>query len=135
QMRQLFQNLVGNALKFNSPGRPPIVTVHAELLDSEERPAGTSEAQSVELCQITFKDNGIGFDEKYVDRIFAMFQRLHGRNEYEGTGMGLAICRRIAEHHGGNIVARSQPGVGSTFTVTIPTKRMREITIGAPAAS
>ncbi|MEP7338749.1 MAG: PAS domain S-box protein [Acidobacteriota bacterium] len=122
QMRQLFQNLIGNALKFNSPGRAPVVTIHGELI-SEERPDGNgSQAQPQQLCQITFADNGIGFDEKYVDRIFAMFQRLHGRNEYSGTGMGLAICRRIAEHHGGNVTARSIPGTGSTFTVTIPAK-------------
>jgi len=122
QMRQLFQNLIGNALKFNSPGRVPVVTVHGELI-GEARPDGNG-SQAQQLCQITFADNGIGFDEKYVDRIFAMFQRLHGRNEYSGTGMGLAICRRIAEHHGGNVTARSVPGAGSTFTVTIPTKRM-----------
>jgi PAS domain S-box-containing protein len=127
QMRQLFQNLLGNALKFNSPGRAPIVTIHGELIGAEEGPAGGSrEAQAQRLCQITFEDNGIGFDEKYVDRIFAMFQRLHGRSKYEGTGMGLAICRRIAEHHGGNITARSVPGTGSTFTVTIPTTRIKE---------
>jgi two-component system sensor kinase FixL len=128
QMRQLFQNLIGNALKFNSPGRAPIVRVHGELIGGEERPASGSEGQTQQLCQITFEDNGIGFNEKYVDRIFAMFQRLHGRNEYEGTGMGLAICRRIAEHHGGSITARSTPGRGSTFTVTIPTIRVSEKT-------
>ena len=129
QMRQLFQNLLGNALKFNSPGRAPIVSVHGELIGGKEGLAGSSEAQAQQLCQITFEDNGIGFDEKYVDRIFAMFQRLHGRNEYAGTGMGLAICRRIAEHHGGNITARSIPGSGSTFTVTLPTKRIGEKTL------
>jgi len=124
QMRQLFQNLIGNALKFNATGRPPIVSVRGELLDAE-RPAGSSgEAQVQQLCRVTFEDNGIGFDEKYVDRIFAMFQRLHGRNEYPGTGMGLAICRRITEHHGGTIAARSVPGKGSTFTVMIPVKRL-----------
>ena len=127
QMRQLFQNLIGNALKFNAPGQAPIVRVHGELIGNGERPAGGSnDAQAQQLCQITFEDNGIGFEEKYVDRIFAMFQRLHGRNEYEGTGMGLAICRRIAEHHGGSITARSTPGHGSIFTVTIPTKRIKE---------
>jgi signal transduction histidine kinase len=130
QMRQLFQNLVGNALKFNSPGRAPIVSVHGELLGGETRLAGSNgDAQAQQYCRITVTDNGIGFDEKYVDRIFAMFQRLHGRNRYEGTGMGLAICRRIAEHHGGSITARSIPGTGSTFTVTIPTKRIKEKTL------
>ncbi len=130
QMRQLFQNLIGNALKFNSPGRAPVVTVHGELIGGEERSDGnSSQAQTQQLCQITFADNGIGFDEKYVDRIFAMFQRLHGRNEYSGTGMGLAICRRIAEHHGGNVTARSIPGTGSTFTVTLPTTRITKQTL------
>lgn len=130
QMRQLFQNLIGNALKFNSPGRAPVVTVHGELIGGEERSDGnSSQARTQQLCQITFADNGIGFDEKYVDRIFAMFQRLHGRNEYSGTGMGLAICRRIAEHHGGNVTARSIPGTGSTFTVTIPTTRIMKQTL------
>jgi two-component system sensor kinase FixL len=127
QMRQLFQNLIGNALKFHLPDRAPIVSVHGELLGYEEGLAGDgSEAQPRQLCKITFEDNGIGFDEKYVDRIFAMFQRLDGRNKYEGTGMGLAICRRIAEHHGGDITARSIPGTGSTFTVTLPAKRIKE---------
>jgi signal transduction histidine kinase len=72
------------------------------------------------LCQLTVSDNGIGFDEKYLDRIFNVFQRLHTRNEFEGTGMGLAICRKIANRHGGDITARSQPGHGSTFIVTLP---------------
>jgi signal transduction histidine kinase len=72
------------------------------------------------MCRLTVADNGIGFDEKYLDRIFNVFQRLHGRGEYEGTGIGLAVCRKIAERHGGSISARSSPGVGSTFIVTLP---------------
>ncbi|HKQ36799.1 MAG TPA: ATP-binding protein, partial [Verrucomicrobiae bacterium] len=79
--------------------------------------AGGSEQ---ELCEITIKDNGIGFDEKYSEKIFAMFQRLHGRTEYEGTGVGLAVCRRIADRHGGTISAKGKPGEGATFTVTLP---------------
>jgi len=75
------------------------------------------------LCELTIQDNGIGFDEKYVDRIFAVFQRLHGRTEYEGTGVGLAVCRRITDRHSGTIVARSQPGQGATFIVTLPVKQ------------
>jgi signal transduction histidine kinase len=71
-------------------------------------------------CQISVEDNGIGFDEKYLDRIFNVFQRLHGRGEFEGTGMGLAICRKIAERHNGSITARSTPGQGATFLVTLP---------------
>ncbi|PSB54427.1 histidine kinase, partial [Chroococcidiopsis cubana CCALA 043] len=72
------------------------------------------------LCQITVEDNGIGFDQKYCDRIFQVFQRLHGRSEYEGTGIGLAICRKIVERHGGSIAAESKPSQGAKFIVTLP---------------
>jgi light-regulated signal transduction histidine kinase (bacteriophytochrome) len=72
------------------------------------------------------QDNGIGFDEKYLDKIFAVFQRLHGRTEYEGTGVGLAICRRISDRHHGNIIARSQLGKGATFIVTLPVRQPKE---------
>ena len=112
QMRQLLQNLIGNALKFSRPGEPPIVTVKARVLEASR--------QQPETCLFTVEDNGIGFDEKNVDRIFTMFQRLHGRNEFEGTGVGLAICRRIVERHGGDITADSEPGRGSKFIVKLP---------------
>lgn len=110
QMKQLFQNLIGNALKFQKAGAKPLVRVYG-------RPHGEH------ARRIFVEDNGIGFDEKYVDRIFAPFQRLHGRMEYEGTGMGLAICRKIVERHQGSITARSRPGEGSTFIVTLPLSR------------
>ncbi len=113
QMSQLFQNLIGNALKFHKPGVPPHVTVRAALVRD---PNGAAE----DVCRISVEDNGIGFDEKYRDRIFQVFQRLHGRNEYEGTGIGLAICRKIVERHGGTIAAQSTPGEGSKFVVTLP---------------
>jgi signal transduction histidine kinase len=77
------------------------------------------------MCEITVRDNGIGFDEKYLDRIFQLFQRLHSRGEYEGTGLGLAICRKIVERHGGTIAARSAPGKGATFFVTLPVREER----------
>jgi PAS domain S-box-containing protein len=112
QMRQLLQNLIGNALKFHRPDQPPVVTLSSEISSSANgAPA---------LCQISVADNGIGFDEKYLDRIFAVFQRLHGRSEYEGTGVGLAICRKIVERHGWTITARSEPGAGATFIITLP---------------
>ncbi|MBA2502611.1 MAG: hypothetical protein H0V27_07000, partial [Pyrinomonadaceae bacterium] len=77
--------------------------------------------------QIIVEDNGIGFDEKYLDRIFTIFQRLHNRSDYEGTGIGLAVCRKIVERHGGSITARSTPGVGSTFIISLPVTQQKEI--------
>jgi two-component system sensor kinase FixL len=115
QMRQLLQNLISNALKFQVPQRAPVITVSAHIV-GETQTFGTTP-----VCVLEVRDNGIGFDEKYLDRIFTPFQRLHGRGEYEGTGMGLAICRRIAERHGGNITATSKPGQGSVFIVRLPT--------------
>ncbi len=111
QMRQLLLNLISNALKFQPPGATPVVKISSRLL---------SAASGEQLCEITVQDNGIGFDEKYVDKMFAVFQRLHGRSEYEGTGIGLAVCRRIVDRHHGNILARSQPGQGATFIITLP---------------
>ena len=110
QMRQLLQNLVGNALKFHRPGTPPVVRIRA----------GAAEEAAVPSWRLVVADDGIGFEEADAERIFAPFQRLHGRAEYEGTGMGLAICRRIAERHGGTITAAARPGEGAVFTVTLP---------------
>ena len=112
QMRQLLQNLIGNALKFRRPGVPPVVRVQAEIVQEEEEAEAT--------CRLTVADNAIGFEEKYLDRIFSPFQRLHHRNAYKGTGIGLAICRRIVERHSGSITATSTVGEGSTFTVMLP---------------
>lgn len=117
QMRQLLQNLIGNALKFHRKDVAPVVRVTSELLAGID-PSGRT--QPATACQLSISDNGIGFDEKYLDRVFTVFQRLHGRGVYEGTGIGLAVCRRIVERHGGTITARSQPGHGSTFIVTLP---------------
>jgi light-regulated signal transduction histidine kinase (bacteriophytochrome) len=114
QMRQLLQNLIGNALKFHRPEEPPIVRVDGR------GPDGTADDGT---CQILVEDQGIGFEEKYLDRIFLPFQRLHGRGAYEGTGMGLAICRRIVERHGGALTARSVPEQGATFIVTLPIRQ------------
>jgi PAS domain S-box-containing protein len=119
QMRQLLQNLIGNAMKFHRAGESPVVRIHGRALPSP--PDGSNgEAAGPPRCQITVQDDGIGFDEKYLDRIFNVFQRLHGRGVYEGTGMGLAICRKIVERHGGTITAESTPGRGATFVVTLP---------------
>jgi PAS domain S-box-containing protein len=113
QMRQLFQNLIGNALKFHKPDEKPIVRV---------RSVSSTDA----ACQIVVEDNGIGFEEQYLEKIFAPFQKLHGRREFEGTGLGLAICRKIVERHGGSITAGSTPGVGSKFVVTLPVPPRRD---------
>lgn len=118
QMRQLFQNLISNALKFHQPNLSPLIKIRAETIHQSSSIDNASKV--VEQCQILVEDNGIGFDEKYLDRIFTVFQRLHYRNEYEGTGVGLAICRKIAERHGGSITAKSQLGQGSTFVVVLP---------------
>jgi light-regulated signal transduction histidine kinase (bacteriophytochrome) len=114
QMRQLLQNLIGNALKFHLPDAKPKVQVRAEIIagDFGEGP----------VCQLTIQDNGIGFEEKYLDKIFAVFQRLHGRQEYEGTGIGLAVCRRIVDRHKGSITAKSKPGEGAKFIVHLPVR-------------
>ena len=108
QMVRLFQNLVGNALKYRNPGEPPRIHVGAE--------------QAGEEWVISVQDNGIGFDSKYASSIFAPFKRLHTAVEYPGTGVGLAICRRIVEGHGGRIWAESALGEGATFRFTLPAK-------------
>ncbi len=112
QMRQLLQNLLSNALKFRKDDVAPVISLHATVDPESNR------------CELQVEDNGIGFEEKYVDRIFNVFQRLHGRGKYEGTGIGLAICRKIAERHGGSIRARSAPGQGATFIVTLPYRQL-----------
>jgi signal transduction histidine kinase len=106
QMRQLFQNLIGNALKFRRPGEPPRVVV-----------SGKADGDRVEIA---VEDNGIGFEDRYADRIFKPFQRLHAREKYPGTGIGLAICKKIVDRHGGELRVTSAPGRGSTFLVILP---------------
>ncbi len=113
QMRQLLQNLISNALKFRREGVTPEVEVESKVESG--------------WVTITVRDNGIGFDPQYSRRIFRVFERLHGRGTYPGTGIGLALCRKIAERHGGTIVARSVPDEGSTFTVTMQTQRTEAV--------
>lgn len=110
QMDQLFTNLLSNALKYARVEEPPEIRITAERDTLQNKPA----------WRIDFKDNGIGFDEAHIHKIFQIFQRLHTRTEYSGTGIGLAICKKIAENHHGSIAARSSPGKGSTFSVFLP---------------
>lgn len=117
QIYQLLHNLVSNAVKFRKADVPAVIHLRAHQ-DDPARPVGSDGYQP--MVRLEIEDNGIGFDVKYADRIFSPFQRLHGRTSYEGTGMGLAICRRIVERHHGSLTARSTPGVGSTFVVALP---------------
>ncbi|GAB4031849.1 PAS domain-containing sensor histidine kinase [Spirosoma gilvum] len=120
QLRQLFQNLLSNSLKFVSPNTTPIVSVQVRSVNTHELPATIVNRAKRSWIAIDIADNGIGFDEKYREQIFQLFERLHGRNEYNGTGIGLAVCRKVAENHGGAITVHSQPGQGTTFTVYLP---------------
>ncbi|MBC7827933.1 MAG: PAS domain-containing protein [Chitinophagaceae bacterium] len=119
QFRQLFQNLLSNSLKFIRPGVVPRITVsHKYLTPANVNLYNLTKASR--YLQINFEDNGIGFDKQFAEKIFTIFQRLHSRSQYEGTGIGLAICRRITENHGGTIIARSEPDKGAIFTIIIP---------------
>ncbi len=119
QFRQLFQNLISNSLKFVREGIQPEITITCHTLLPTEV-ANYQVAKAEGYFAIVFADNGIGFESEYAQKIFAIFQRLHGRSEYEGSGIGLAICKKIVEHHGGVIFATSQPDAGATFTIILP---------------
>ncbi|MGB8190922.1 MAG: PAS domain-containing protein [Chitinophagaceae bacterium] len=115
----LFQNLLSNALKYQQPGNVPVVNINSAIVRGKEvdHPIADNDTS---YARITFSDNGIGFEEQYSKKIFQMFQRLHGLHEYPGTGMGLAICKKIIEHHNGFIIARSVPGEGAAFECYFP---------------
>jgi light-regulated signal transduction histidine kinase (bacteriophytochrome) len=109
QMVQLFQNLIGNGIKFQQEGQRPHVHISAEDKGAD--------------WMFSFRDNGIGIDPEFKERIFVIFQRLHGREKYPGTGIGLSVCKRIVERHGGTIWVESELGKGATFKFTIPKHR------------
>ncbi|MCC5611292.1 PAS domain-containing protein [Nostoc sp. CHAB 5834] len=121
QLGQLFQNLISNALKFRQPGIAPAVHIRARQVLQADLPASVQPVdRSVSYHQIDIADNGIGFDQHQAEVIFQLFQRLHGRSRYRGTGIGLAIARKVVLNHGGAITATSQPGQGTTFSVYLP---------------
>jgi signal transduction histidine kinase len=118
QLQQVFQNLLSNALKFSKTNSSPIIEIKATPVASNSvtslhKPDGN-------FWLISVKDNGIGFDEKYIPNIFSLFERLHSKDQYEGTGIGLAITKKIVERHGGSITVRSEEGVGSEFLFVLP---------------
>lgn len=114
-LRQVFHNLISNALKFSKPGVPPVIEIACTT-----DPAPGDEASPELACLVTVTDNGIGFDEQYAEKVFSLFHRLNPKDTYEGSGIGLAIAKRIVDKHGGTLTATSQPGVGSTFTIRLP---------------
>jgi signal transduction histidine kinase len=121
QIRQMFQNLISNALKFSKPDVAPDLKIKCDIVYNPKLTfSGSKPIRGKKHIKITVSDNGIGFDEKYLDRIFVIFQRLHGRNEYKGTGIGLAICKKVAENHNGFITAHSKEGEGSEFVIYLP---------------
>jgi signal transduction histidine kinase len=117
-MRQLLQNLVGNALKFTHPGKSPEVEIEAFTLTPAEPFPGM--IPNATYLRILIRDRGIGFEQRHANRIFRPLQRLHPRSAYSGTGIGLAICRKIVHRHHGWILARSKPGEGAVFAVLLP---------------
>jgi two-component system CheB/CheR fusion protein len=134
QMNQLFQNLLSNSLKFTAPGRPPRVSVRAEHLSSAEKSRSDDKFDpAADYVRITWRDNGIGFEPQFTDKIFTIFQRLHTREEYEGTGIGLALCKKIVDAHGGEIFAVSSDQ-GAEFRITLPVKQPSAVATTQSAA-
>jgi signal transduction histidine kinase/CHASE3 domain sensor protein len=119
QIEQLFINLIGNSLKYSQPDLVPEISIESEKVNSDQFPE-LLDQNTKKFYKITFTDNGMGFDPQFKETIFILFQRLHSRQEYPGTGIGLAICKKIVENHKGFITADSTPDVGSVFTVFLP---------------
>ncbi len=120
QVNQLFYNLVGNSLKFSRPGQAPVITISARDFPPAEVKKFPSLTAGVDYVEIIFRDNGIGFRQEYAEQIFTIFQRLNDRQAYSGTGIGLALCRKIAVNHHGEIFAISKENEGAEFHVILP---------------
>ncbi len=120
QLRQLFQNIISNALKYKKQDVAPIIKIKSKIVDNNTMKNKLSVITHEKYLRIAISDNGIGFDEQYLDKVFTIFQRLHGRSEYSGTGIGLALTKRVVENHSGYITAKSNEGKGSTFIIYLP---------------
>ena len=120
QFRQLIQNLLSNSLKFCKKDVPPVISLYAERIKGRQLTENPIINPDEEYCRIYVQDNGIGFDEEYAEKIFVIFQRLHSNHLFEGTGIGLSICKKIVEKHNGTISATSTPEKGSTFAIVLP---------------
>ncbi len=116
QIQQLFLNLIGNSLKYSRPGVQPVINIGSEIINSSDNPQNIGK----KYCRISVTDNGMGFEQKYAENIFMLFYRLHQKNEFPGSGIGLSICKKIAENHNGYITAEGKPDVGATFSVFLP---------------
>jgi two-component system CheB/CheR fusion protein len=121
QIRQVFQNIISNALKFSKKDERPRIKIACEIVDRCAIDANRD--KHGEFCRITIKDNGIGFDDQYAEKIFTIFQRLHTKEQYDGTGIGLAITRKIIEKHKGIIAATGKDGEGAKFIIVLPLKQ------------
>ena len=119
QINQLFTNLILNSVKYKKHGNPPVIQITSQQTKSGKMDTGEQETDK-DYWKITFTDNGIGFEQQYADRIFELFQRLHSRFDYEGTGIGLAICKKIVQNHKGFMQATGQPGIGASFEIYLP---------------
>jgi signal transduction histidine kinase len=126
-MKPLFHNLIGNALKYSKKDVEPLIKITSDISANQNGKTGKDPGHK--YCRIFIEDNGIGFDQKYAEEIFGMFKRLHHNTEFQGTGIGLALCKKIVEQHKGYISARSKVNEGSTFIVSIPLHLQQESTV------
>lgn len=120
QMQQLFYNLLNNALKFSKPDQIPVIEISARTVPGNEIKNALSLVPEQKYAEITVKDNGIGFEQKYAEQIFVMFQRLNDRSKFEGTGIGLSLCKKVIDNHSGLISVTATPNEGATFSIFLP---------------
>jgi signal transduction histidine kinase len=119
QFKQMLVNIMSNALKYTKSNEAPVITISSQII-KEENLNKVGSTTGINYCKLTIQDNGIGFDKENAERIFGLFQRLHGRHEYSGSGIGLSICKKIAENHNGFIIAEGERGKGASFHIYIP---------------